>query len=274
MKRSPSYWLWLLADLSLDRAATILPLIDFPAVNHVLVQGCIDSVGEDLNPRQEDKERLIKEIRGCCYPELGEKAELVDTWLQTFPFTDEVFAPAPSYWNLRFLDLLGVDPAPAPNGVDTELWESFRAAFRGNKPDSGYPWTTAFHDAACAMSKYDAVARAIEKARSARLTPHDLAIYMRFGWNDYGTQNGLASLEIGAQLSAVISFWRAVSEYVPAEALESLAYRRDMEAWEAVDPDEFVADAQRYGVRPEQLAADLFPKPSPPPRLSTLLEAT
>jgi len=53
-------------------------------------------VGEDLNPRQEDKERLIKEIRGCCYRELGEKAESVDTWLQTFPFTDEVFAPAPS----------------------------------------------------------------------------------------------------------------------------------------------------------------------------------
>jgi len=89
--------------------------------------------------------------------------------------------PPASYWNLRFLDLLGVDSAPAPNGVDAELWGAFRVAFRGNKPDSGYPWTTAFHDAACAMSKYDAVARAIEKARSAHLTPHDLDIYMRVG---------------------------------------------------------------------------------------------
>jgi len=48
-----------------------------------------------------------------------------------------------------------------------------------------------------------------------------------------------------------------------------------MESWEiALDPALFVADAQRYDVRPEQLAADLFPKPSPPPRFSALLEET
>lgn len=265
----------MLADLSLDRAAAILPLVNFPPVNPSLVQSCIDEVGQDLKPGQENVEVLLKKIRIALYGRLGGAAHSVGTWLQTFAFADEVTMPALSYWDLRFADLMALSPAPVPSGVDATLWGALVAAYQGVKSEPGYPWTAAFDTAASLMLERVAIARAIAKARGEPLTPHDLDIYMRFGWNDHGTQKGLTSLEMGSRLSSMISFWRQVSGHVPAEEIEALAYQRDMELWEAAaNPSLFAADAERYGVAAEQMAADMFPKPNSPPRLRTLLEDT
>ena len=40
----------------------------------------------------------------------------------------------------------------------------------------------------------------------------------------------------------------------------------------AANPADFLLEAQRYGITPEQMAADIFPKPVSPPKLKCLLE--
>lgn len=271
MNRSIKYWVWLLADLSLDRAAAVLPLIGFPTVDFLLFRRCLQALGPHLHPFQENLDILFEEIRKCFTAKLGDGSDAVDAWLRTFPFADEESMPAANYWNSRFADILALDPAPAPSGIDAQIWEAVSAAYRGEKPKPGHSWTVAFDRAASVIRQQRIVSRAIESARSDSLTSYDLDLYLRFGWNDHGTQKGLSSLEIGSRLSSVISFWRAVSEHIPAQEVEELAYRRDLQTWEAAaNPASFIDDAQRYGVSPEQMASEIFPKPSPPPKLDAL----
>jgi len=103
------------------------------------------------------------------------------------------------------------------------------------------------------MSVNQTVNAVIVEARAVPLTRHDLDIYMRFGWNDYGANQGLTSLEIGARLSATKLFWQAIMSQVEAAPLEEIAYQRDMEMWEAAaNPADFWHDAQKYGVTPDK----------------------
>jgi hypothetical protein len=273
MKRTTAYWIWLLADVSLERAASILPLIGFPDVEHAAVRRSIDLTGVGLKPDATDLKALGKIISAGLRSELGDFGKLVETWLQSFPFTDQTSRPDLLYWESHFQNLLGDEPAVKPETMDTQRWKALLAAYQGIKSNSSEPWAGAFAEAAEVILKQRMIRTALKKARAIPLSTHDLEIYMRFGWNDYGVNQGLSSLEIGARLSTAKFFWQAVAQYVPAEILESLAYKHDLASWEiAANPSQFLKDAQRYGVTPEQMAVDIFPKPKSPPKLNCLLE--
>ncbi len=272
MKRSPAYWIWLLADVSLERATSLLPLIGFPALDHAAVRRSIDLAGASLKPGA-DLNKLEEIISAGLRSELGGSGKLVETWLQSFPFTDQSSRPDLFYWDSHFQDLLGDEAAVKPEAMDTRMWKALLAAYQGIIPNSSEPWADAFAKAANVILNQRMIRATLKNVRATPLTPHDLEIYMRFGWNDYGVNQGLSSLEIGARLSTAKFFWLAVAQYVPAEALESLAYKHDLALWEiAANPSEFLKDAERYGVTPEQMAADIFPKIELPPKLNCLLE--
>lgn len=273
MKRTSAYWIWLLADVSLERAASILPLIGFPAIEHAAVRRSIDLTGAGLKPDATDLKALGEIISSGLRSELGDFGKLVETWLQSFPFTDQTSRPDLFYWDLHFQNLLGGEPVAKPEIIDARIWNALLAAYQGIKPNSSEPWTIAFIEAADVILNHRMITATLKKIRATPLTDHDFEIYMRFGWNDYGVNQGLSSLEIGARLYTAKFFWLAVAKYIPAEALESLAYKHDFELWEiAANPSQFLKDAQRYGITPEQMAADIFPKPQLPPKLKCLLE--
>lgn len=271
MNRPRKYWLWLLADLSLDRNAEVLPLIGFPQVDVVVFRHCLQILGARLDPLQENVKLLYQEVQNCLSENLGDRAKEVDKWLRTFPFSDEASIPAAYYWDSRFADLFALDPAPVPRGVEPLVWKAILSAYRGETSNPGHLWTQVFNEAADVMTQYRAVSSTIEAARRRSLTSYDLDLYLRFGWNDDGTQKGLASLEIGARLLSAIWFWRAISGNIPDHEVEAIAYQRDMQTWEvAANPGAFSDDAKRYGVSPQEMAAEVFPKPSRPPALATL----
>lgn len=274
MKRSSAYWVWLLADVSLDRAAPVLPLVGFPAIQHDIVKRSIDSTGERLKPDTTELRALGQIVSDELRRELGDAGKSVENWLRSFCFTDEASRPDLFYWDSHFQDLLSVDPILAPEELNPQLWEALMGAYHGTKPNAGYFLAKAFSRAANVIVAKQTIISAIKKARESPLTEHDLSIYMRFGWNDDGVNQGLASLEIGARLSAVKFFWQAIEQHVPAAALESIAHKRDIAMWEiTAKPEQFSPDAQRYGVAPEQIAANIFPRPESPPKLSCLLES-
>jgi len=273
MKRTSAYWIWLLADVSLERAISILPLIGFPAIEHAAVRRSIDLTGAGLKPDATDLKALGEIISAGLRSELGDFGKLVETWLQSFPFTDQTSRPDLFYWDLHFQDLLGDASAVKPEAMDTQMWEALLDAYQGIKPNSSEPWAVAFTEATDVILNHKMITATLKKIRATPLTAHDLEIYMRFGWNDYGINQGLSSLEIGARLFTAKFFWLAVGQYVPADVLESLAYKHDLTLWEiAANPSQFLKDAQRYGVTPEQMAADIFQKPQLPPKLNYLLE--
>lgn len=272
MNRPADYWIWLLGDVSLDRALPVLSVIGFPTEHHRVLQQCIDSVGAQLRPGMADAKGLVNAIRQQLGTRLGDRRLAIEQWIQDFPFTSESEHAELFYWDYHFNDLLAVDIADPPPGVGEIAWRELIAAYRGNAPIAGN-MRAALGIAAAARKTVLATNDAIDKARAQPLSEHDLDIYMRFGWNDHGTKQGLSSLEIGARLDGVRQFWNAVAPYFPAEEIEELAYQRDMSGWRLMaNPAAFTADAQRYGVSPEQMAADLFPMPKRPPGLITLQE--
>jgi hypothetical protein len=273
MKRPDTYSIWLLADVSLDRAASILPLLGLDRPEHEVLQRCIDATAGMLTPGT-DKFRLIADsILDNLSSEPVEERSHFANWLRDFCFTDEASRPDLHYWSRHLLDLLAVEPAPAPEGVEPEKWRALQAAYRGRLPAPNLLWSDDFSRAAEITMAQRRVEKAFDEARAQPLSPHDLEVYLRFGWNDHGNVQGLASLEIGARLGSVREFWRAVTAQVPAAALEKIAFERDMAIWRsAANLESFKRDAELYGVTPEQMAADIFPKPTLPPALNQMLE--
>lgn len=271
MKRPVTYWAWLLADVSLDRAATVLPLLGFPPGSHTGVQQCFDALGR-FDAAVATDSALLRLLDDHLRTALGDAAPDVERWLEAFPFTSETSHPELFYWSSRFDDLLLVDKAPPPDHVSPEAWNALLDAYQGHPLNAPAPLTSALSSAAAARAKLRAVNHAIDAARAQPLSPHDLDVYLRWGWNDDGTQQGLTSLQIGTRLDTTRQFWAAIAPYFPADAFLQLAYERDLAVWRrAADPAQFAKDAQKYGVPTEQMAADVFPRPEAPPSPDSLL---
>lgn len=269
MNRSPSYWMWLLADLSLDRAASVLPLLEFPDGGHTALQRGIDAAAENVRPGGDSAgaRLMMNHLRS----ELGDLSPAVEQWLTAFAFTDEASQPNLFYWDSRLQDLLEVDPPGQPAGLDEARWNALLKAYRGVSPGNSYSWADDFALAARAMAKHHQVAIAVDVARKSSINSHDLAVYSRFGWNDYGTIRGLASLEIGSRLAAIKTFCAAVAAHLPVGLFETIAHERDLENWAAASSAEnLVATAAEYGVSVEQLKLDVLPKPISAPSLTTV----
>lgn len=275
--RADAYWVWLIADVSLDRARDVLPAAGFPAVDIELVQNAIRSVDGSVSPER----RYLLEIHPAMMRQfrrdLGDAADTVEEWLVGFPFCDEQSWPAPGYWASRFMDIFLMDPARSPQNVDPAVWSAMRSAFRME------PWTGAFNEALGAdmrnvssdTGRREVALSAIERARSEPLSEYDLSIYNRFGWNDHGSQKGLRSIEIGVRRSWVIALWRTFMPHVShdgALAIEALAHERDLENWQAAKSDVSLDTfARDYRVSGETMLSDVFPEPKPPPSLQSLL---
>lgn len=272
MNRSISYWQWLLADICLDSAEPLLPDLGFPGVKHAALQKCLDDLLFDSSLETQEVAEFEHSIEQTLSSRLGNDALAVMTWLKTFPFSDEHNISTLSYWDAHLTDILFYDPPPQPANTNKPLWESLTAAFKTQPPPSGHAWSGTFEQAASVIHQRKSVMAAIEKIRANPLSPHDLDIYMHFGWNDYGNSQGLSSLESGSQLLSIKSFWQLVSPHIDAKTIEQIAHARDIEAWQAsCNPELYIEPAQRYGVTPEQMVEDLLPKPTTPPQLSTLL---
>ena len=251
----------------------VLPVLGFPKEHHATVQRCIDSADKLMMPGTESSTDFTRVISEQMRVQLGEARHAVEHWLQSFPFTAESVHPELYYWSSRFDDMLSVDISPAPAGIDEDAWHALIEAYRGRKPARATSLDSALVEAAQARRAVFDANDVIDSVRGQPLSRHDLDIYMRFGWNDHGTHQGLSSLQIGAKHAGTQRFWKAVAQHFPALPFETLAYERDMAAWNvAANPTAFAKDATRYGVSAEQMAADIFPKPEQPPPLSALLQ--
>lgn len=274
MKRPPSYWAWLLADISLDRAARITPLLGLDDAGRLAVRRAVDQAGTALSPSAEDMPSVVDAIMHRVVELHGGNAASTGTWFASFPFVQESDYPAYRYWDTHFLHLLASHGPVQVEGIDPQIWSALKRAWAGLDPRSVDQTATSLKAAAESRIHYFEVSAAIDAARAAPITQHDLELYLRFEWNDDGSP-GLASLDIGAGLQATREFWRHVSALVPEEPIEAAARAYDLEVWEAnADPLQFAEDAKRYGVTPEQMLADLHPRPEAPPRLADLLEAS
>lgn len=276
--RSDGRWLWLMADLSLDRARLVLPSIDFPNVDPGKVQNAVRSVGEALSPGAPYFRELHPIIVQNLHENLASDAHFVEEWLEHFPYDDESVRPAPSYWNTRFADFFIIDPAPSPNDVDPMVWAALGAAFRREPvlPNLPRDLETAMAEATAATSVYTNAMTSIDLARRQPLSPYDLEVYTRFDWNDHGMQKGLGSFEVGARLTWLSRLWRAFAPLVSdegARSIENLAHERDLESWQQARSDPSLEfEAKRYRVSKDDLLADVFPTPVPPPSLKLLTE--
>lgn len=273
MNRPPRYWIWLLADMSLDRAERPLSTLGFPTGAHQALQRSMADAESLLRPGSPDLATGSKRLQAGLRGQLGLLYPAVEAWLRTFPFTDELGHPALHYWDSRLFDLLQLDPEPELEGMNDDAWSDLLAAFRGHPPKGLGPWAGAFKDAAAGRRRLSNVLEAIGAAREQPLSDHDLPVYLRMGWNDHGNNPGLGSLEIGARLAATRDFWRSVRPHVPQASLVRLAERRDRQGWEAAsDPRQFAADAARLGCSPQVLAAEALPPPQPTPVLDAVLQ--
>lgn len=283
MKRPLSHWIWLLTDLSLDRAAAVLPLLGFPARHHGAVQACIDAWCLTRSAAMHSAiptSGLPESIDAPLRVGLGGDREEVDAWLLRFPFTHDSIRPDLFYWMARLGDLLLHDPVDTLPGITPADWLALRNAYHAVPPEVEFGssqcsnWFGALQHAATVRERLCAIDRAISVARSHALSARDSHVYARMGWNDEGTQPGLASLQIGANVQATIDFWRAVHPVLPAQAvreLEAQAHARDLAEWRAAaKPEAFAADALRYGVTAERMAAEVLPLPKKPPALACL----
>ncbi|MGN6526037.1 MAG: hypothetical protein ACTHL8_06580 [Burkholderiaceae bacterium] len=273
MKRPASYWAWLLADLSLDRAARITPLLGLDERGRLAVRRAVDQTGPALSFAAENTSAVVDGIMRRVVDLLGPDATRTGAWFADFPFVHDGDYPAYRYWDTRFLHLLAPHGPDRVEGVDLEIWTALKRAWAGFQPRTMDPTAKPLKAAADARLRYFEVSAAIDAERAAPISEHDLELYLRFEWNDAGSP-GLASLDIGAGLDATREFWGHVSALVSAEPIEAAAHAYDLEMWKANhDPLQFVDDAKRYGVTPEQMLADMHPMPKAPPPLAELLDA-
>jgi len=278
LQRSNSRWLWLMADLSLDRADNLLPVIEFPAVDRNIVKLEIRSVGESLSPGTPYFPEIHRVIFNQLDMKLSHGSQAVEEWLLRFPCDDESSRPALNYWYLRFLDFFIIDPTQVPEGVDPRVWSEFRAAFRCERGPNGSNLMSAVarSELAAINAAREAAMSAIEAARAGPLSSYDLDLYARFGWNDHGLQKGLGSLELGARLMWFFRLWGAFSRYISHDgqaAIVALAREQDLEAWQAARSDAFLESAASvYGHDKEEFITNLLPMPGDPPQLELLCE--
>jgi hypothetical protein len=272
MTRSPSYWVWLLADLSLNRAIALLTHLNFPKVNTESLSKALGEAYPWLSPDLENHQAFAEALRLGLSRHLGSDAEPVKQWLSAFPFSSDSDAPALYYWDNRFSDFLYFDPVPAPKGIDKSLWSAFTAAYQGKPPCVSEPWSLDLQIAATIMTKHRDFLKELDRARAAPLTEKDRELYLRFGWNEEGSRNGLAALEIGARFRALQAFWLHCNRHIPEMPLIELAAQKDLESWERVsNPNSFTNEAIKLGTSPQELAETMFPKPPPPPKLSEMV---
>lgn len=273
MKRPPSYWAWLLADLALDRAVPITPLLGLDEAGRLAVRRAVDQAGPALSLAAENTSVVVDGIMRRVVDLLGPDAARTGAWFANFPFVHDADYPAYRYWETRFLHLLAPHGPADVEGVDLEIWTALKRAWAGLPPRNMDSTATPLLAAANARLRYFEVSAAIDAVRAAPISQHDLELYLRFEWNDAGSP-GLASLDIGAGAEATREFWRHVTALVPAQPIEAAAHAYDLETWKANhDPLQFAEEAKRYGVTPEQMLADMHPKPEAPPPLAELLEA-
>jgi hypothetical protein len=271
MKRPPSYWAWLLADLALDRAVAITPLLGLDEAGRLAVRRAVDQARPALSFTAENTSVVVDGIMRRVVDLLGGDAARTGAWFAGFPFVHDADYPAYRYWETHFLHLLAPHGPTRVEGVDLGTWTALKRAWAGLPPRDMDPTATPLKAAADARLHYFEVSAAIDAARSMPITEHDLGLYLRFEWNDAGSP-GLASLDIGAGLEATREFWRSVSPLVPTEPIEAAAHAYDLEIWRAnQDPMQFAEDAKRYGVTPEQMLNDMHPRPEAPPALAELL---
>ncbi len=272
MKKPAHYWIKLLVDVSLDRAQPVLPMIGFPAGDHLSLQKAIDDCRNQIAVSALGDDSMPLVIAHQLNSRLKQAARPVLDWLLRFPYSDDENQPAVHYWSNRFMDYFGLTSDERPTSLDAKLWQDLIDAFRGVSPDESAPWYSALSQAAETRRRYKAFIRAVDNEREKKLSAHDLKVYVEMGWNDEGMNQGLSSLEVGADLGTVRDFWRAIAPAVPEADLIDLAAKRDLENWrEASKPEHFFSYAQRYGRPPEAIAAEMFPRPGPPPSLSSLL---
>lgn len=272
MKRSIAYWKWLLADVSLDRSTDVLSLLGFPTAHHAAVRRRLAAAGDIIGLSDSDAQALADSVISPLRRELGNESQAVEQWLQDFPFTDDQSEPALGYWTSHFADILAFDPAPVPAGADPEAWLALRSAFRGVAPSVDTLTESTLSQGAASMQRLQVQTQAIERARQMPMTDHDLEIYLRFGWNDESNSQGLASLELGARNLSTLTFARVAVELFGAAAFELLSGERDLAEWRSLGASQFNADAVGYGATPDEMQADVFPRPLPPPSLLAMLE--
>ncbi|CAO3415354.1 hypothetical protein [Azospirillum endophyticum] len=280
-RRSDARWIWLLADLSLDRANAVIPCLGFPVGNCRAFQSLLRHYDRRLVPGgsfyQDIYPQLSQDLRG----DFGPSAREIWRWLTAFPCDEEASRPAPAYWDKTFLDLLVVDPTPPPEPVNPQIWRCLGAALRMRmEPQTGASKAPLSVDDALYLkissdvskinAGYTLASDSIDDARKQPLSKYDAGRYLTFGWNDHGVRKGLACLEHGIRMFWIISIWQEFSNFLSQDerrAIERLAHRRDRELWLAVreDPSILGPDVARYGVDRETMLNDLFPEPPPPP---------
>lgn len=272
MKRPPHYWTWLLADLSLDRAAPITPMLGLSDTGRLAVRRAFDRMSGTLTSIRASTLAAVNELMRDAAASLGSEAHATAAWFASFPFVHSGDYPAFQYWETRFLQLLAPRGPARIDGLDTEIWMALKRAWDGIPPRGIDATAVPLKAAADARVRHFSISEAIDAVRAEPMSEHDLELYLRFEWNDAGSP-GLASLDIGAGAEATRDFWRHVSVLVPAEPIEAAAEAYDLEIWKANhDPQQFADDAKRYGVTPEQMLADMHPRPKAPPPLADLLE--
>lgn len=279
--RSSTTWMWLLADLSLDRTIDVLPLVGWHKPNILPTQSAIRSLGEWLEANARFSPELRRTLVAALAAQLPESAvDEVVSWMERFPCDGENVLPGPSYWRRRMLDLFGGNSSSfSIGGVNDETLRSLKAAIvRSKSFESSTP--EAIERYAQAMSvnqRYDKIKQAIDKARQTTLSKYDLDIYLRFRWNDFGDAKGLGSLELGVMNQWIAYIWRCFSTGFSKEekkVFEDFMHQRDLDNWNAVivDKNAHRADAAQYGVELDDYITTAFPKPDPPPPLDDLLE--
>lgn len=279
LQRSSTTWMWLLADLSLDRAADVLPLIGWKKPYIPPVQNAIRSLGEELKPNMPFSLDLRRELAAAMDSRLPRASvEEVISWMERFPCDDEKVLPGPSYWRRRLLDLFA-EESSSIGGVNDETLGSLKAAILRNRSfeTSSSKAIERYTQAMTVNQKYERIKQAIDKARQAAFSNWDLDIYLRFEWNDFGDAKGLGSLELGVMNQWIALIWRCFSTGFSEEEkkiLENFVYQRDVDNWNAVtlDKNAHRADAAQYGVDLDDYIMTAFPEPAHPPALDGLLE--
>ena len=285
-RRSDDRWIWLLADLSLDRAGPVIPWLGFPMNDCRVFQSLLRRYDEFLVPGGSFHRDLYPRFVQGLRDEFGSSARDIWRWLTSFPCDEDAVRPAPAYWDKTLQDLLVVDPAPPPEPVNPQTWRWLGTALRmRTEPQTQMSKGGPSADEALSVKvaagisdvnrRYRLASEAIDAARRQPLSKYDAGRYLTFGWNDHGIRKGLACLEHGNRMSWIVTLWQEFSPRLSADerrAIERLAHQRDREIWLAVrdDPSILGPDAARYGVDRDRMLDDLFPEPPPPPPLDQL----
>lgn len=271
MQRDDRAWTAVMAEVGLDRAQQLLRLLNPALFGSVDLAAALRASGELPVPETQFRTELQPRMRST----LGALADAVFDWLASLPFGGGAERPAADFWWLMWLDLQGEDAPTFETSRSRDRWNQFVSAWRGRLGSgSSASWLKTVNDDAH-FSKEFRVAVAVQ--RRLAFTPHDRALYARFGWNDAGDMRGLASLTQAVTLERTRRAWRAAAPYFDAgdqQAIEAAAHRvtrGEVEAAWGAAQQNLDDDCARYGVTPEQLQADLYSTPKSPPPLSAIL---